>query len=119
MAKSDTYKTILVICLGLLILFHFFQKSFLLYSSIGIGILSLLSPRIGIWIEKAWFGLATILGKVNGLVLLSLVFFLFLLPLGLFYRLFSSNPLFLKNESDSLFVERNLTYTPEELENPW
>ncbi|MEO1052120.1 MAG: SxtJ family membrane protein [Bacteroidota bacterium] len=121
------FKSILVIVLGFAILYavldyrykDYQYAVYFLYVSIALGVLSLLITSFGDLLVKLWFKLAEILGYIPSKVLLSLVFFLFLFPLAWLSRRFSKNPLQLKNDSDSVFVERNHTYTKEDLENIW
>lgn len=117
-------KSILVIVLGLSILSFLLDNRFdwahyLLYAGLGIGVLSMLFEKIGVLIVKGWMKIGHALGYVNSRILLSIVFFVFLLPMALLYRAFSKNPLQLKEEGDTTFVDRNHTYTAKDLENIW
>lgn len=118
-SKEDNLKSILVIVLGFLVLYLIFNKDWMLYISAGVGIGSLLFG----WFEKAvlwlWFKLAHVLGWINTRILLSIVFYVFLFPFGLLYRLTTKNPLQLKKVKNSVFVERNHKYTKEDIENIW
>jgi hypothetical protein len=79
----------------------------------------LIFPRVGKIIVDLWFKLATILGEINAKVLLSITFFVFLYPMSFIYRITSKNPLQIKKPSGSTFVDRNHTFTKEDLKNIW
>lgn len=131
--KHDKNKSLLVIVVGFLVLFSifFFAKRetifwdsfktvWFLYISLGVGILSLMSSKIGDFILKIWFKIALALGFVNTRIILGLVFFVFLTPFALLQRVFSrKNYLNLKDTEDTVFHTRNHKYTPEDLENIW
>lgn len=117
--KEEKLKSILVIVLGFLVLYFIFEVPALLYVSAVVGIGSMLFG----WFEKAvlwvWFKIAHILGWINTRILLSIVFYVFLFPMGLLYRALTKNPLQLKRVSKSVYQERDHTYTKEDLENIW
>ncbi|WP_338869399.1 SxtJ family membrane protein [Spirosoma sp. SC4-14] len=118
----DMYKANLAISTGFLALYFIFgKKESLLFIALGVGALTLLLPTLARWISFGWFKLAEGLGYINSRILLSIVFFLFLLPVALLYRLANRNPLALRNgrRANSLFSERNQTYSAKDMENIW
>jgi hypothetical protein len=125
--KQDRYKTILVIVTGFLaIAWILFIKDYIKASTVlakiavGIGLVSIFIPIAAKGIEWIWLKLAHVLGWINSKILLSLIFFLFLLPIALLSRLFTKDPLKLKGgEIKSMFTDRNHLYTKEDLENIW
>jgi len=119
MNNTDKPKTLLVIVLGFLVLYFIFDVKTLLYVSASIGVVSLLIPPVGDLIIKLWFLIAKVLGWFNSRLLLSIVFFIFLLPISLFSRLFSKNPLQIKNTGNTLYITKNHKYTKADLENMW
>jgi hypothetical protein len=71
---------------------------------------------------KVWFGLSNLLGSIVSRVLLTVVFFAVITPMGLAKRIFGSEPLQLrkwKHGDASVFTERGQAYTPEDIENPY
>ncbi len=113
------YQSILGIVIGFSILYFLFDKSWLIYTSIIIGLSSLLSARLATYINVCWNYLVKAIGFINSYLLLGLVFFLLLTPIAFLYRLFNKDQLFLKGDRDSYFKERNTLFVPEDLENPW
>lgn len=105
---------------GLLLLSYVFKLPILVHISLAVGLLASISSRAAAAIEWLWMKLAQGLGWVNSRILLSIVYFIFLLPLAIVRRSFQkeSNWKYRKG-SDSFFVERNHTYTGKDLINPW
>ncbi len=116
------YKANLAIATGFLALYFIFdRRDWLLIVALTVGALTLLLPALARWVSFGWYKLAEGLGYVNSRILLSLVFFVFLLPVALLYRLANRNPLSLRNnrQTNSMFVERNHIYSPKDMDNIW
>ncbi len=127
MQNQDRYKTILVIVIGFLVIaWILFVKEYTNVSAIlakvavGIGLISIFIPFVAKGVEWVWLKFAHVLGWINSKILLSIIFFLFLLPIAVLSRLFTKDPLKLRGrEMKSLFTNRNHLYTKEDLENIW
>ena len=106
-SELDRMKALLTMVTGFLVLYFIFQQVWLLYIAAAVGVLSLLIPAIGKVIVLAWFKLAMLLGWINSRILLGIVFYLFLFPIALIFKLTSNNPLQIKNKeqnsTDDLF----------------
>jgi hypothetical protein len=110
----------LVIVTGLLVIAWLAKLPWLNYVAIGVGVVSILSSSVARAIEWGWFKLALALGWVNSRILLSVIYFVFLMPIAWVSRLFTKDPLDLrKRKTASLFVTRNHVYTKKDLENIW
>lgn len=118
-ADRKPFQTLLVIVTGLLGLGVWMDKTILLYIALGIGLLGIASPFLARWIDWGWYKLAEVLGWINGRILLSIVFFVFLVPIALLYQLSTKNPLSHKNPEGSMFKDRNHTFSKEDLEKSW
>ncbi|UFH56413.1 SxtJ family membrane protein [Spirosoma sp. KNUC1025] len=120
MDVSEKVKAQLVIVTGLLVLYFVFKSPWWLYAATAVGVLSLAIPAVGDLIVKAWFKLAEVLGNINGKIILSILFFVFLFPIALIYRMASKNPLAIKRTKEaSFYSERNHLYSKEDLEQTW
>ncbi len=120
MDVTEKVKAQLVIVTGLVVLYFVFKSPWWLYSAAAVGLLSLAIPVAGDLIVKAWFKLAEVLGNINGKIILSVLFYVFLFPIALLYRMSTKNPLSIKRTDDSSFyTERNHLYTKEDLEQSW
>jgi hypothetical protein len=117
---QDRYKNILVIVTGLLALALIFKIAWLAIIAVSVGAISIFSAAAAKGIEWGWLKLAQGLGWVNSRILLSLIYFVFLLPIAWISRLFTKDPLTLrKTKTSSLFINRNHLYTKKDLENIW
>ncbi|MCF0070334.1 SxtJ family membrane protein [Dyadobacter sp. CY261] len=122
MSESEKVKAQLVIVTGLVVLYFIFksQYPYLLIAAAAIGVLSIAIPVFGDLIVKLWYKIAEVLGAINGKILLSVVFFVVLFPVALLARLTKKNPLHLKKEdSNTVFTERNHKYSAKDLEQVW
>jgi hypothetical protein len=110
----------LVIVTGLLALAWIFNIPLLGKIALGIGAISIFVPPAAKAIEWVWFKVALALGWLNSRIILSIVYFVFLMPIAWLSRWFTKDPLALKKEKRStLFVTRNHLYTGKDLENIW
>ncbi|WP_025763447.1 SxtJ family membrane protein [Dyadobacter tibetensis] len=120
MSDSENSKAQLVIVTGMLVLYFLFVTDVFLWIATLVGILSLVSSRLGALLVKAWYRLAAVLGLINGKVLLSIVYIFILVPVAFMARYGRRNPLSLsRNQQSSLFIVRNHRYTAKDLERAW
>lgn len=81
----------------------------------GLVVPSLLRP-----VFKIWMKLGSILGRVNGIIILSIVYYLLVLPMGLVVRLLSKNPLIRKFDRHSATYRIHSHAAPrKQLERPF
>jgi len=86
----------------------------------GIGIAVIALPITAKWIEWIWLKIAFGLGWINSRILLSVIYFLFLLPIAWVSRFFTKDPLRLRRkDTPSVFLTRDHLYKKEDLENIW
>lgn len=120
MQSQDRFKTILVIVTGLLAIGWIFDIPLLAKIAVIVGAVSIFIPPAAKAIEWAWFRLALGLGWINSRILLSVIYFVFLMPIAWISRLFTKDPLALKKvKRESLFTTRDHLYTGKDLENIW
>lgn len=120
MNREKVVTSILVICIGFIGLYFIFEKEWLLWIAFGVGILSLSSEKIANAICNGWYKIAEILGGINSKILLSLIFFIILVPVAFLSRIFSKETkIQLKRKENSYFKERNHTYSKEDLDSPF
>ena len=83
-------------------------------------ILSLFSSKIAILFSKGWYKLSEILGSIVSRIILTIVFYTFLFPLSLFYKVFNNDRITInKPNKASYFVDRNHLFSKKSIENPW
>ena len=122
LTREKSLEAVLVICTGLLVLYWIFDNSRFLIVATVIGVAGVLSPFLAGIIAKVWYKLAEWLGRINGFIILTLLFYLLLTPLAWLSKLFKKDDLQLKmkgDPNDSYFVERNHTFSKKDLENMW
>jgi hypothetical protein len=69
-----------------------------------------------------WLGFSTLLGLIVSKIILTLIFFLVITPLGILKRVCGSEPLQLKKwkkDASSVFTERNHLYTADDIRHPY
>ena len=114
--KTDPIKTVLVIVLGFMIAYWVTGAKLWLGISLALGAAGFISGTLAKAIDWCWMKLAWLLGLIIPNILLGLVFYLFLFPLGLLSRLGGKDPLSLKNHGNSLFKETNKHYSKSSFE---
>ncbi|HHZ64727.1 MAG TPA: hypothetical protein EYN51_04380 [Flavobacteriales bacterium] len=95
------------------------QYELLIYISLGLILISLVSKWLSAKLIWLWFKLAEGMGYVMSRVILSIVFFLFLFPISLLYRIFNKDSLKLRRQEGSTYTDRQHTYSSSDLANPW
>jgi hypothetical protein len=118
--KADTSKSaMLVISMGFLALYLVFTWQWAVIVSLIVGITGIISAYLSKKIEWAWMKLGQVLSYIIPNILLGLVFFLFLFPISLLYRLFSKDPLMLSKKYTSYFVDINRVMDKKDFEKIW
>ncbi len=76
--------------------------------SIVFLILGLLNSKILLPLNKIWFKFGILLGKIISPLIMGLIFFVVVTPIGLLMRLFNKDLLSLKlNKNKSYWIEKN------------
>ncbi len=121
-SKNPT-KSVLIIVVGFVILslvYKSTQHGFLIAAGL-VGLFGALSDKMAYYIDWVWMKLAYILGLIIPKILLSLVFYLVLMPTAFLSKLFSKKErVFLKDNKKSFFIEHPVQeFTPEMFEKTW
>lgn len=85
-------------------------------------IINILIPKFFYPFAVFWYGLANILSNTVSKILLSIVYFVVVMPMGLLRRLFGKDSLFLKKfkrDRSSVLIERNYTFSAKDIKNPF
>lgn len=93
-----------------------------MYASIGVLVLDMTAPVLFKPLGYVWFGLSRAMGAVVSRVLLAVIFFVMVTPVGLLRRAMGKDTLRLrqwKKSRDSVFVTRDHAYTPQDIEQPF
>jgi len=85
-------------------------------------IINLINCTIYKPIATIWINLAHYFGKITSAIILSVLFFVMVVPVGIFRRLIGLDSLALnqwKKDNSSVFKVREHTYEPQDLDNPY
>ncbi|UJX42453.1 hypothetical protein K9F62_07230 [Desulfovibrio sp. JY] len=110
--------------LVLVSLIVFFVTREIRYATIAalLLLLDMIAPALYKPVAKLWFGLSNVMGMVMSKVLLSLIFYLVLTPMGVLRTLGGKDPMrmrqFGKGE-DSAFRVRDHTFVAADIEQPF
>jgi len=114
MDKAETYKIINILVLVLLVFFLLRHNYIFLALACFISLVTVFFFPASHLFAKSWMKLGTALGNFNSKVLLSLVFFLFLTPLGYIYKILNRERTehFNKDTKVSYFENSKELYSP-------
>jgi hypothetical protein len=115
----DTGMAMVLLCL---IAAYWWQFPRFLPLVIVLLLLTMAVPQVFRPLAVLWFGLSHILGNLVSRVVLSIIFFLLVTPVGLIRRWAGRDSLQLKKwkqDSSSVFITREGVILPEDLTNPY
>ncbi len=116
---SDSGQALVLISL---ILFLFLEQRVWLWLALACLVLNMACPSLFRWWAFLWLNVSLLLGGVVSRIVMTLEFFLLVLPVGLVRRLMGRDAMALKQwrrGSESVFVERDHVYVAGDLENPY
>ena len=115
---KDTGMAFVRICL---IVFLFSQKLVWVYSAVFFLLVCMICPTLYRPAARVWFRLSGVIGGVVSKILLTIIFYTILPPIGLLRKLTGADAMNLKKRSasDSAFTERNVTFSAADLEKPY
>ena len=101
-----------------LLLALYLQENYWVIVAFILTLLTIIAPILFYPLAVLWFGIAEILSRISSVMLMGIVFFLLVTPVGLFRRLLGRDSLKLnqfKKGKQSVMVDRNHLYTPADL----
>jgi hypothetical protein len=119
MKREKNLETMLVITVGLLVLHVVFKEKNILIGALIIGLIGVFSDFLSDKITWAWLKIAEVMGRISSTILLSVVFFVFLMPIAFLFRLTRKDLLKLKSPEGTVYQERNHLFVAKDLENVW
>ena len=119
MKREKALEAILVITTGMLVIYLLTHRPVFLYISLTSGAIGIIFKPLAGWIAILWFKAGDMLGAVVSRVILTVVFFILLVPISFLYRLFHKDPLHLRKTDQSGWSTRNHEYTGNDLKNIW
>lgn len=125
MNRQKHLETILVLVLALGIFYWFSHEKrpelgkWLLLSALILGLIGVFIPILADKIHWAWMKLAHVMGWVMSKVILTAVFFVFLVPMALIVRAFGKGNVRVKPGGSSYYKTRDFVYDKDSLEHVW
>lgn len=104
---------------GLLVFWLIYDVKVLVTIAVAIGVIGAFIPSLAKWIDWGWYKLAEVMGFVMSKVLLTIIFFIFLFPIAVVYKMFNKDTLQLKRRTDTYWTKRNHAYSGKDLEQVW
>jgi hypothetical protein len=120
--KDQSRDTGMAMVLLLLLMFASRKREGYLITAIFLHVLNMVLPKIYRPVAVLWIGLSDLLGIVVPKVLLSIVFFAIVTPIGILRRLGGKDSLKLrafKAGKGSVMLERNHTFIARDLDSPF
>lgn len=105
-----------------LILAYFLNSEHLILLSIFLLIIDMTIPSIFKPFSKVWFGFSLIIGTFISKIILTVIFYLMVTPVGLIRRLLHKDRLLInswKKSSHSVFIVRNHHFTKKDISKPY
>jgi len=100
----------------------FFKLNALLYIALCLLFIGIFMRALSIRIAHLWLRFSAVLGGISTRVVLTVIYFIFLTPIALLYRVFHGDFISLKRQDAAgitYWSERNYNYMPKDFENPW
>ena len=119
---DEAKDTGLAIILILLIIEYVKRPGWLILCTMAVLVLTMTYPAALKPPGRIWFGFSHILGTLVSKIILSLVFFLIVTPIGLVRRISGADPMrnkLWKKGDDSVLVKRNHHYSSDDLQKPY
>ena len=116
---KDSGLALVLICL---ICYQVWKLQIFILLAIIFLVIAMTYPLIFKPFAKCWFALSTALGTVVSKIILSILFFVIVMPIGLIRRILGKDSMRLKEwkkSSDSVFRQRNHHFEPKDLEHPY
>lgn len=122
MTKDQSRDTGMAMVLLLLILYVSLKREGLLLAAMVLHVVNMTWPQIYKPMAVVWLGLSNLLGAIASKVVLGIVFFGVVTPIGVLRRLAGKDSLDLrvfKCGEESVMVTRNHTFTGSDIERPY
>jgi len=121
MTNAESSKTLSVIALALMVSYYLFKIEVLLHIVFALVFLIVFPNRVSKTMATAWLKFSEVLGRVNSKIILTMIYFVVLVPVAFCYRRFNRNLVdyFAGRNLDSFYVDSNRIYSRESFEKTW
>jgi hypothetical protein len=120
--RDQAKDTGMAMVLILFIIWFFRRRDGYILAALVMQVVTMAAPQVFRPLAVVWFGFSHLLGAVVSRVLLSVVFFVIVTPVGMWRRLTGADSLQLKafgGGRGSVMKERNHTFVGKDLEQPY
>jgi hypothetical protein len=120
--KDQSRDTGMAMVLLFLLVFIARKREGWLFVAMGLHIMNMIVPQIYRPIAVLWLGLSDLLGAVVPKIMLGILFFVVVTPIGLFRRILGKDALKLrvfKGGAGSVMLQRNHLFVAQDLEKPY
>lgn len=121
-SKDQSRDTGMAIALLALLIYLKTKRGGFVYAAVVLQVVNMIAPRVYAPAAVVWLGFAEILGTVMSRVLLSILFFGLVTPIGILRRLFGKDSLKLRDfkaSEESAMTVRNHVFAGPDLEKPY
>jgi len=115
----DTGQAMALLCLIILV---FFRQASFAGMALIVLLINMLRPQVYKPLAKWWFALSNLLSRIVPRILLGVLFYVMVTPVGLIRRVLGKDPLQLKKWKkgrESVLRERNHTLSAKDIINPF
>ncbi len=122
MTKGQSRDTGMAMVLLLLLVYIRTRRDGFLWWAFILHVLNMIVPKIYAPIAVVWLGFSHVLGTVMSKILLTILFFGVITPIGILRRLFGKDSLKLRSfkaNRDSALVVRNHVFEGQDIEKPY
>ncbi len=121
MSDAEIRKTLSIVALALLIGHYLFNVVVLQHIALGLLILTVFPNPVAKMLARAWIKFSETIGHVNSRILLTLIYFVVLVPVALLYRVFNrkTTDYFAGRKLDSCFISSDRNFSRESFEKTW
>jgi Saxitoxin biosynthesis operon protein SxtJ len=120
--KEQNRNTGVSLALLFLLLFALHRREALVFVAMVLLALDMIVPQVYKPVAVVWFGLSELLGIISSKVLLSIAFFIVVVPIGLLRRFLGKDSLKLKafkQDQGSVMSERNHKFVAGDIVRPF
>ena len=121
-ARTQARDTGMALVLVLLVLWYFTRRDAFVLGAVVLHVVNMTAPQVYRPASVVWFGLSHVMGLVVSKVVLTVVFFGVVTPVGLLRRAFGADAMQLKAFKagrGSVMDRRDHVFTGREMENPY
>lgn len=120
--RNFTKDTGLIVVLILLITAYWKDSLFFIFPAIAVLLISMTVPSVFMPIAILWHYFSLFIGNITNRIILTIIFFCVVTPIGIIRKCFGADPMKLKawkNGNGSVFTEKNHKFSADDLKNPY